>query len=61
MKKILIFMLSLTTLLALIPVTFADDHAQQATMEGSFTTVMVSAPNIGRYIASMKRDSAQFE
>ncbi|MDG0970647.1 MAG: hypothetical protein P8P22_04125 [Porticoccaceae bacterium] len=61
MKKILIFMLSLTTLLALSPVTFADDHAQQATMEGSFTTVMVSAPNIGRYIASMKRDSAPFE
>ena len=56
MKKIATFILSLTIPLALTPIAFADDHAQEATMEGSFTTVMVAAPDIGRYIASMKKD-----
>jgi hypothetical protein len=61
MKKIAALILSLTIPLALSPTAFADDHGQEATMEGSFTTVMVSAPNIGRYIASMKKDSTPFE
>jgi hypothetical protein len=61
MKKIATFILSLSIPLALTPIAFADDHAQEATMEGSFTTVMMSAPDIGRYIASLKKDSSPFE
>ncbi|MDG2501928.1 MAG: hypothetical protein P8M77_05995 [Porticoccaceae bacterium] len=61
MKKITTLILSLALPMALSPIALADGHANEATMEGSFTTVMVAAPDIGKYIASVKKDSSPFE
>jgi hypothetical protein len=52
---------SLAALLALAPLTFADDHAGEATTEGAFTTLMIAAPDTGKYIASLKKNSAAFK
>ena len=36
---------SLTALLTLSPLSFADNHAGEATTDGAFTTLVVAAPD----------------
>jgi hypothetical protein len=52
---------SLTALLTLSPLSFADNHAGEATTDGAFTTLMVAAPDTGKYIASLKNNSGAFK
>ena len=52
---------SLTALLTLSPLSFADNHAGEATTDGAFTTLMVAAPDTGKYIASLKKNSGAFK
>ena len=61
MKNITGFILSCCTVFVLTPLTIADNHAPQATMEGAFTTLIVSAPDVGKYVASMKKDLSPFK
>ena len=62
MKKISRLILSLALPLMLSPAVFADDHVQEATMKGSFTTIHLSAPDIGKYVDALENDmSASFE
>ena len=60
MKKISRLILSLALPLMLSPAVFADDHAQEATMKGSFTTIHLSAPDIGKYVDALKNDMSAF-
>ena len=61
MKNITGFILSCCTVFVLTPLTIADNHAPQATMEGAFSTLMVAAPDVGKYVASMKKDVTPFK
>ena len=61
MKNITGFILSYCTAFILTSVAIADNHAPQATMEGAFTTLIVSAPDVGKYVASMKKDLSPFK
>lgn len=61
MKKITLVVLSLFASLGLASAVVADDHAPQATMEGSFTTVMMASPDIGKYVDAMKKNVAPFQ
>ena len=61
MKNITGFILGCIAPLVLAPVVIADDHAPEATMEGAFTTLMVAAPDVGKYVASMKNDLSPFK
>ena len=60
-KKNTCLTVSLAALLALAPLTFADDHAGEATTEGAFNTLMIAAPDTGKYIASLKKNSGAFK
>ena len=61
MKKISRLILSLALPLTLSPAVFADDHVQEATMKGSFTTIHLSAPDIGKYVDALKNDMSAFQ
>ena len=60
-KKNTCLSVSLAALLAIAPLTFADDHAGEATTEGAFNTLMIAAPDTGKYIASLKKNSGAFK
>lgn len=55
MKNITGFILGCITPLLFSSVVVADDHAPEATMDGAFTTLMVAAPDVGKYVASIKK------
>ena len=55
MKKITLVVLSLFASLGLASAVVADDHAPKATMEGSFTSVMMASPDIGKYVDAIKK------
>lgn len=61
MKKLTPFVLSLAFSLGLSATVSADDHGPQATMEGSFTTVMMASPDVGKYVDTMKKNVAPFQ
>ena len=61
MKKITQFLLSIAISVGLSSVVSADDHGPQATMEGSFTTVMMAAPDVAKYVDTMKKNVAPFQ
>ena len=61
MKKITLVVLSLFASVGLATAVVADDHVPQATMEGSFTTVMMASPDIGKYVDTIKKNVAPFQ
>ena len=61
MKKIALVVLSLLASVGLATGVFANDHAPQATKEGSFTTLMMASSDIEKYVDTLKKNVAPFQ
>ena len=59
-------MRSLTSILIIMalgfnPTAYADGHANEATSDGAFTTLMVQAEDVGAYIKALEASDDIFE